>query len=163
PATVLARAEKRGLLEYLGAQAGVDVLVIPPTREWPETLLRSQDRWAEHNLVLLPDTEFEPGRTEETVVWNLSRGFSLVFATFEVSDPKTWGMVITGAEQTLIAEKPATKRDGFQAWGMIGFQKNAGHQLFTSLLESCFDHDWKSLPFNSKTVELTSFRDLTRS
>src|SRR4051812_48128743 len=56
---VISRPEKNSLNDYL-RRIGVDTLLIEPSGEWPDTLLKSEELWAEKNLVLLPDTRFSP-------------------------------------------------------------------------------------------------------
>lgn len=170
PVAVLTRGEKRSLIDYLSSHWKVDVVMTGNTREWPETLARSREFWNEVNLVLLPDTEFEPTGAIDTLHWSLTHkteAVPIAFGVFDVSDSKSWGMVMTSPEGensvTEICEKPLKKKSGAKAWGLFGFHRDVGAELFQALLESSFDHEWKSVPAKSKTVSLSSFRDLTRN
>ena len=158
---VITRADKPSLIEYLEGRAGVSVQKIGPTREWPETVLNSCDHWVGENILILPDTEFEPSGILDSIAGSLSAGAPLAAAVFEVSKPAVWGLIRASDGQTEFCEKPA-EAAGAKAWGVLGFSPGIGRELFTKILESSFDHEWKRVEARAEFFELSGFTDLTR-
>lgn len=168
-AHVITRDSKQPLLEYLEKrkQAGLklSIQLIEDSTEWPDTLLQSQPYWDDQNLVILPDTRFEPTTVLDELQETLARGADAAFALFDTPEFATWGVI--DPKQRRLCEKPqedaqALLAKGCKAWGAFGFQKNAGTELLSQMLASTFDHTWKTLPPRSQFVNLLTFEDLTR-
>lgn len=161
---VVTREEKASLLRYLGRRARV--VLVRPTREWPESLLLSAGEWGEFNLVCLPDTEFAPLDVVGEMFRVLERGADVVFATFVPADGefRTWGVVDTS--ELRHCEKPRDVSAGaaVRAWGLFAFRRACGERLLQQMLESTFDHEWRDLSGLGRVefLELDAFRDLTR-
>lgn len=102
--TVATRLEKLSLVNHL-RERGVETLLLEPTREWPETILRTQAVWKTWNLLLLPDCRFEPESVlqrmwEKAQYEDALKGEVKAFvATFPVLGGKTWGCVAQGVGQ----------------------------------------------------------------
>lgn len=161
-ATVITRAEKRVLVEHLRGRDGVRTLTIDATREWPESLLRSEAGWDEYNLVLLPDTEFEPTTAANELIARLDAGAPTAFAVFDTREPALWGLVCNENGRGFIAEKPVSLRPGAKAWGAFAFRRSVGRRLLERLTASTVDHEWKQFGPACPLVPLTRFEDLTR-
>lgn len=156
---VVTRAEKTDLKKYLLSNE-VETLIVEPTREWPETVLRSQESWFDWNLLFLPDVDFSP----QDLLGRIWQGISdspcdFAAATFQVDNPRIWGCIEKTEQGFCIAEKPQV---GGQAWGFLFFRKALGQELFEKLLESNKDHEWKELQAEARFYPLSSFEDLTR-
>lgn len=160
-AVVIVREEKLELINWL-KQTSHTIHIVPPTKEWPDTILKSEEHWTEKNLLLLPDTRFGPVNTIDKLVEQLSE-VSASFATFSASNYSTWGVLQKTENSYRLCEKPQESNfSEVQAWGLIAFQKQVGSLLFQNMLRSTLEHNWYSLPFKINTVPLDSFRDITR-
>ncbi len=203
PVHVITRKEKTDLISYLleyqkkyfnADQADgfkIEVQIIEPSREWPDTLLQSQKYWHSVNLLCLPDTIYEPEdiwyKLVEDVQQGLLKGRSNVIsaALFSPDDLSKWGVMLGGDSQLLLCEKPDVRslnsdpivanhdfnqtnqknylqNEQVKAWGLIAFSQSIGEQLFRSQLESTFDHKWKSVQTDFSFHHLKMFKDLTR-
>jgi hypothetical protein len=169
PALWILRKEKRDLNDYLKEKISVDdeIIFVEPTREWPETILKSSEYWFESNLVLLPDTVFSPKATLEHLYKKLNLGAEAVFALHEVREFKTWGVVCRRKQKFWLCEKPQDLSENLRneqalAWGIFGFHKNRGEALLESMLKSTLTHNWFALPEKTETCRLDHFLDLSR-
>lgn len=152
---IITRPEKQDLIKYVEAQ-GVDVLQIEAGKEWPDTILKSAGDWDTKNILILPDTRFEPTNAIEQIKKSLDFGSQVVFAVHEVSDISKWGRV----NQVFYVEKePWPNPLSGHAWGLIGFTPGAGHELFENMSIKGRLH-YHTLPTNF--VFLDSFVDITR-
>jgi len=160
---LISRAEKPELNAYARAHT-LDLLLVQPTREWPETLLASESLWRDVNVVLLPDTRFSPTTSVEKMFRELEAGAFSVFATFIAEDLSSWGALATREGQTQICEKPRALLDGFAArpWGFFGFRRETGRALLTSMMKTSDSREWCELSELPLVFELESFEDLTR-
>jgi len=152
---VIARADKRDLLKYCDDR-GVETLTIEPQGgEWPHTIIASSFLWRDYNVLMLPDTRFEPVRAVDFMFKELNRGYSYVFGIHEVSDSGNWGIV----GNDYVIEKPSKDRHGNNAWGLIGFR---GFKSSVTFFQGLADRD-RRVPFEKgSTVNLRSFVDVTR-
>lgn len=159
---VITRVEKKSLINYLTPQSNVDIQLISPSREWPDTILKSKAHWGDYNLLILPDTRFEP----MTIVLDLIEGlkhFDVTVGCFNPSNLSTWGAFnLTHSTYQLIEKPRDINIENFKAWGILGFRKEIGEELFKLLLESTIDHQIKTTSFSFKAYDLNSFIDLTR-
>lgn len=158
---VITRREKTNLVEYLCSR-NIDTIFVEPTREWPETVLKSSDFWHEKNIVCLPDTTFEPLDALKSVAEELN-AFEIAFGCFKTNQPELWGMVAETENGFEICEKPTEDKPGFKAWGVFGFKKEVGHKSLGQFLESALDRSWKTLGKSCKIIEIDMFQDHTRS
>ncbi len=168
PATVVVREDKLELIQFLKSwssaheKPGVDVLKVPPTQEWPHTVLQSMTHWATFNLLYLPDSEFAPMTIGPHLLAQLAT-VDCSFAAFDVTDPQNWGMVQTiNPSHFKIADKPKDFENGF-AWGLIAFRQSVGEALFRTILAANQSGQWEVVDFTHSRLELTAFTDLTRS
>ena len=152
---VITRIEKEDLIEYC-SNHGVDTLILDePTKEWPETILKSESQWEEDNVILLPDTIFTPFKVVEGLGEDL-RETNYAFAVHKVKDPTKWGII----SDDFLIEKP-THLEGLQqefwAWGLMGFKKDHGKLLLQCCLEK------KPLKmYDYSMLFLNTFKDVTR-
>lgn len=153
---VITRKEKIDLIEYLATKNNVTVQIIEPEGEWADTVLASREHWDEHNVLILPDTKWDPLLTTlEQIEESLKLGCETVFALHKVRDASKWGAI--GYYE--VTEKPTLGGEGY-AWGLIGFNNSFdSHALFSTMCE-------KNEPFvleNTSFIFLDSFKDLTRT
>jgi dTDP-glucose pyrophosphorylase len=161
---LIIRPEKRELMRHIEFNYGRSfVQQYTPTGEWPQTILDSKDLWGYNNILILPDTRFTPARPTLVNMINLlyhNDPFA-VFATHKVRDPQNWGVVRKYKDGRLnIAEKPTGVIEGvtYDAWGLIGFNRYNGVELFSKFLTP---GKWQDIPL-SELIPLSSFRDVTR-
>lgn len=159
---VITRVEKQDLKDYLNEKNfngdTVFFTEYSPIGEWPQTILDNRKHWGMYNILLLPDTRFSPDiNTLIDMNSLLQHGSQLVFARHKVQDPGNWGVIKNG----MICEKPKGGIEGaeYTAWGLIGFTKYAGVELFTAMTRP---GEWHQLPKDTTFVELKSFKDVTR-
>ena len=176
---IVTRSSKSDLLEYLENlkkndhyfNNNLSIQIVEITKEWPDSILKSQPYWLENNLILLPDTTFAPLHAFSNAFSALDKSSDLVFATIEKSDYQSWGVV--DFEMGQHCEKPKKWTATTRAWGFIGFKKAHGLALLESLLMSTFDSQWRDIgslcstvtPTNEKKIceiKLEQFVDLTR-
>ena len=155
---VIVRPEKQDLIKHLELKHGrVERHYYQPTGDMPQTVLDHKHVWGYNNILILPDTRFAPAvQTIQGIIHCLVNVNPLTFAVHKVRDPQNWGII----KGTMINEKPMPMIDGavYQAWGLIGFNKYSGVELFTGMLEKDV---WKPLPKHS-ILPLESFQDITR-
>ncbi|MGE0633508.1 MAG: hypothetical protein AB7O96_13935 [Pseudobdellovibrionaceae bacterium] len=160
---VISRREKLGFNQFLQKYEIPTLILDQPTKEWPDTLLKSEPHWREWNFILLPDTDYEPADSLLKLVEKSKQtSAKALFAVFDVSDLSTWGAVSQSARQ--ICEKPQNKLpvDQWKAWGLFAFHKSVGRELLEKMLESTLGHQIFDLSFAFDLISLNSFDDLTR-
>jgi|SRR5271165_5519077 len=150
---VVTRKEKQDLIDYLALQ-GVNTLIIEPSGEWPTTVLASERLWYDNNILLLPDTRFQPENTIKHVEDALLLDKPAVFALHSVPDVSKWGMVDLNG----YCEKPNDNHSGW-AWGLIGFKDYCGEELFSEMLDKGIYNEHAGFP---NFLFLDKFTDLTR-
>ncbi len=151
---VITRKEKADLNQYL-QKNNIPFMIIEPHGEWMHSVLASQGMWDEYNILLLPDTRFEPDNILQEIKNSLELGTRLVFGVHKVYDPNKWGII----NNYFITEKPRQSLTGEQyAWGVIGFHIEHGQQLFESMKES---KPYKL--YNAGFHYFDSFKDITRT
>jgi len=177
PFHIISRNDKMELNHFLyqmqkeRKDISIDVQLIDPSKEWPETILRSEPYWFDWNLLLLPDADYTPLITESVISDLLSvNEFEFhfqnqaYFFVFNTMTPSLWSLVDISPESFDIVEKPSKEKErvSAQAWGLILFHRKVGKKLFRALLESSMDHQWKFMDFRAQTISLNDFEDLTR-
>jgi dTDP-glucose pyrophosphorylase len=180
---IITRGEKRVSLEkwvhsYLANDDLKSRIVFieyqPENREWPSTLLASQDFWATKNLVLLPDTKLMLRPRDSTAN---SKTLSVIaeFSDLLTAAKTAWGIIqkpadeigtygnieTAGTKALSVIEKPDTPLSPW-VWGCFGFQKASGQELLANLEKSTRLHQRFELPQPSVAVELSNFEDLSR-
>jgi dTDP-glucose pyrophosphorylase len=164
---LITRYEKQVLVDFVSQACekmnlNFSVQRIESSKEWPDTVLQSEKFWSEKNILVLPDTRFEPVRILKEISSALE-SFEIVTAVFSVENPELWGMTRQSQHhQFEICDKPARTPEGALAWGLLGFQKQAGALLFQSILDSYFDKKWKLISKKNLSLGLEKFEDLTR-
>lgn len=189
PVHVITRKEKTDLLNYLNEYQkkyfnpdqvdgfNISIQLIEPSREWPETLLKSKDYWRHINLLCLPDTIYEPQEVWNSMIADVQQAHlqnkkNMISAgLFSAEDYSKWGVIKAGKSTSLfLCEKPQPQTllemmgvNSVKAWGLIAFSQAIGEKLFSAQLESTFDHQWKTLETDFVFHELSMFKDLTRA
>lgn len=155
---IILRKEKEDLIQYCKDNQ-IEYIITEPTKEWPETILRSEDRWDNTNVLLLPDTRFGSHylnvmKVRQALQFGCKK---LVFGVHKVDDLSKWGEVSLGKTR----EKPQHlwKVSGY-AWGVLGFSKDIGNSLFNAYLDKTpFNYEINDVEY----VDLSWFTDLTRN
>lgn len=165
-AVVVTRPSKRSLIAHLKSWPCVDLMTVEQTREWPESVLVSAPYWSERNIVILPDTRFQPLTVLDQIAEDL-KTCNLSLGIFSPEHFATWGVVQVRKIGCQFCEKPKEestllRKQGAHAWGTIGFVLSIGKQLFDGLLQSTSDHNWVELPVEARLHKLHQFIDLTR-
>jgi hypothetical protein len=126
--------------------------------------LQSENFRQEINLVVLPDTVYEPRDIWDQMLTKLTQA-SACYAVCESAngiDASTWGVVRENPFQ--FCEKPQEHfASPYLYWGLMMFRRKIGKALLPSHLQSTFDHQWKS--FSDEKISLarlSKFQDLTR-
>jgi dTDP-glucose pyrophosphorylase len=168
PVHVITRKEKTELIQYLQAyrekwSLELEIQLIEPSREWPDTLLKSEPYWREKNLLCLPDTIFEPIEIWDRLV---ATETDMAAATFKVDDFSKWGVFRfhENCNEISICEKPRQDStvSSDTAWGILCWNEASGRKLLSAQLESSQDHAWKKLGLSLQCFELQRFEDVTR-
>jgi dTDP-glucose pyrophosphorylase len=132
--------------------------------EWPHSLMAAEAHWGLYNLIVLPDTRFEPkGAVVSCMMKALQEDEKEVaFATHEVRGGSLFGVIKSGPYDTImVAEKPNSfKGKDATAWGLIGFNKANGIPLLEAF---CLRGTWVGYPKSDVCmVQLQWFKDITR-
>lgn len=153
---VISRAEKVEFNEYIESQ-DIELVRIQPKGEWMTSVLASFPKWDDDNILILPDTRYNNHfNIFENIRLGLELGNDAVFGMHEVKDPEKWGIV----KDCQIIDKPKLWPGPQKAWGIIGFKRAYGMQLFNKLQTANDDN-----PFilnNVGYVNIGSFVDITR-
>lgn len=150
---VITRAEKIDLIDYCEKNE-IETQIIEVNGEWADTVLQSAPHWEEDNILILPDTIFNPSYSPiNDILHSLEIGSNAIFALHHVEDSSKWGII---KDYTLF-EKPDFNGPGL-AWGLIGFKKEYGLELFSNCQKG------KSFKLeNCGFTYLDEFKDLTRT
>lgn len=153
---VITRKEKTDLISY-SLDHGFKVLIVEPGKEWMNTVLLSESLWRENNVLLLPDTTCH-FRTAKLVQMRqqLELGEPISIGLHgPVKDTEKW-CVLDGSY--LLEKHRALSTPGpMYAFGLIGWKKDYGGNLFSSLS----NYSYAPVPRRS-VVKLEGFKDLTR-
>ncbi len=158
---VITRSEKKGLISYLTNYSFVATQIIEPSKEWPDTILKSNEFWNEKNILILPDTHFKPLSVIKYINQSLNQ-VQVAVGAFTSDSYQTYGVFDSNLKEYTICEKPRTITSGTLAWGILGFKKEIGLNLFQALLKSTFEHEWINLNLTYDKFMLEEFSDLTR-
>lgn len=154
---VITRNQKDTFINYIVDKSDSLFILDKVEGEWPDTILKIEIMWENHNIVLLPDTRFSPcNRTIYNIKNGLESGYDLVIAYHKVNDLSKWGAL----NNNYLEEKPQHLSGlAGDAWGVIGFNKNIGNNLFTAMSQKIPFQ----LPENTLLLELDWFKDITRT
>src|SRR5258708_34994029 len=123
---IITRLEKTDLIEYC-ENNNIKYKLIIPEGEWMNTVLKSASNWGKYNILLLPDTKFEPINIIQNIKNDLLNGSKFSLGLHKVSDPENWCVV----KNYSLIEKQAVIAD--YAFGIIGFTETSGLSLFYDL------------------------------
>jgi len=151
---VISRPEKLDLIEYCGLNK-IDLMLSSHLGEWPRTVFLSNDYWEEDNILLLPDTRFEPISIISNIKLDLSLGADISLGVHKVSQPYTWCII----KDYKLFEKPQWLHGQHYAFGIIGFKRGAGLKLFDELER----HKKTGLLTKTSLQYLDNFKDITRT
>lgn len=160
---VISRIEKEDLNSYLRLKGVEHIVLKTPGKEWADTVLKSQGLWTEKNILILPDTRFEPANESIKRVKDLLHQYDLVAGVHKVPglEIDKWGII----DRNTIWEKPSVINpkinSSHKAWGILGFSKSIGEKLFQSQNK----HNWLTLSpeIEPAFVHLDKFEDITRT
>lgn len=98
-ATVITRKDKLPLIDYLTSHPdylkNFNLFLFDHSKDWQDSLLKAKSEWAELNLVLLPDTTWEPTFILKDLVQNFvqNKNLNSVAALHQVHDTQNWGIL----------------------------------------------------------------------
>lgn len=150
---VVTRIEKSDLIEYCIKQ-GVDTQIIKPFGDWPDTIIQSDINWTENNLLILPDTRFNPQHVVHELISDLENGCQYSIGVHNVVDISKWCVI---SDYSLI-EKP-NQIDPGVAMGLIAFKGEAGRGLFKTISKRDRAFKLSDCGFHY----LNEFTDITRT
>jgi UTP-glucose-1-phosphate uridylyltransferase len=150
---IITRKEKTDLIEYCN-KPWIQTLIIEPNGEWPNTILASKHLWNENNIMILPDTRFNPTSVIKDMEMSLKLGNRSVIALHEVSDSSKWCIV----DDYKLIEKPDFNTKAM-AMGLIGFKDVEGISLFDTISQ----RNTRFLLEDAGFVYLNDFKDITRT
>ena len=161
---LITRKEKKSLvdhvLKYKEMGLSLEVLYVLPTKEWPESLLLSKEKWNLWNLVVLPDTFYAPFHIWDQMFEATNSDIDLVVAQHSVSCSSKWGVLNPDTKGLVIAEK----QKGFpKAWGLYMFSEIWGERILKAQLQSQQENKLIELAgCRSFALDLDVFGDFTR-
>ena len=166
---IVTREDKSDLIDYMYSEERLQddkifvSLITDVCKEWPNSVLHSEPHWEEKNILILPDTRFQPLDIVSKIEQELETN-DIVFACHKIEDCRQWGKVlldpfISKPLATIEKEGIEFKLEGL-AWGIIGFRNNIGKELFTHYLNKTrFNLTNKKV----SVILLERFKDITRT
>jgi len=164
PVHVITRPEKTELIDYLNKFPSVYTQIVSKTKEWPDSILKSAPFWQKKNILILPDTLWDPQNAIDEIFRSLNTN-PIAIGAFEIDKNQShvWGVIKNQTFPLEFCEKDqSTQLFDILAWGIIGFTSDIGIEYFTKLQESTFDHQWKFMESKFEMIRLNTFADLTR-
>lgn len=179
PIVIITRRDKTVLNEYLFKNhPKVEVVIIDKSEDWQSSVLQSYESWGEHNILILPDVEFEPLSILDDIAKELNI-YDIVGACHKVNDQENWGHIWkVNDNEYAVFEKPLTSLNintsnlnSFKfidyvqkssAWGILGFRKKHGRKLLEAQWQSQREQFAVQVSGSFKLLELNKFVDLTR-
>ncbi len=162
---IVTREEKIDLIEH-AKRWSVEVQIIKPEGEWPNTILMSQPNWHEHNILILPDTRFGGHNIIRNMRTDLELGATRSIALHEVrnGDPSKWCVL---HDYSLI-EKPHAPltppiEGHFHAMGLVAWNKYSGWSFWNDLAKPDLRGFKVSYCSNTSFQYLDYFVDVTRT
>ena len=156
---VISRQGKDELNDYLKPYKLDLIILKEPGKEWAETVLKSQGLWGDKNILILPDTRFQPETIIPDIIKSTNCYSSIVVGWHEIKpeDSHKWGTVNSYG----IYEKQGTLFN--KAWGILGFTKFSGQELFQSLKPEGTFQFHQIDECSPEFRKLNNFKDITRS
>lgn len=149
---VIVREEKKDLITYLD-RCKIEYITIKIEGEWMESVLKSKNNWNINNLLMLPDTRWNIFSSLKDIEFGLELGNNAVIGVHKINDSNKWGII----KDYTLYEKPIHLEGKQWAWGCIGFKKDYGMKLFTSMKSK------NGLVLeNVSFTKLSNFKDITR-
>lgn len=135
-------------------------LIIEHSTEWTDTLLQTAHLWRRKNILMLPDTHWQPLAAINSLILALDQNH-LALLLHQVTDPQHWGMVSTHH----ILEKPQQPIAPYMgAWGLVGFTNQPQVLEFWQNYHHSRQRQVPiALPAQTWMGYLDSFEDLTRT
>jgi dTDP-glucose pyrophosphorylase len=164
PELLVTREEKVSLLKHAEnfVEKGLElsVCLVGETKDWSESVLRSEAHWHDWNLVVLPDTECQPQNIWEHMWESRNLDTDLIVARHKVKDSSHWGVLKPAGGGLNVGEKQPGEA---WAWGLYMFSRDWGVKVLSAQLESLQKSRWVELEgCRTHTLELDLFQDLTR-
>lgn len=125
---IISREQKEELNSYIKS-IGIEIF-FDEGKSIGSSIMASQDRWWDSNILILPDTRFTyDGSFLKNFFYPLELGNNACFGIFEVKDKnyKDWGVV---SNNTLYEKPMCDFKDLAMAWGTISFKKEYGSTIF---------------------------------
>ncbi len=176
--TVISRNNKTELNDYIYSLDAFDndkieLCGINSSKDWQDSILKSQSYWGDFNIVILPDISWDPELTVGFIKEKAQEGADLVLAThlIDKSEINQWGVICENTNEPnnlFWCEKPNDIPPDLQmigAWGIFGFHKKIGKSLLQSILESQDSKRFFQANQNgisTARLTLTHFKDWTR-
>lgn len=155
---IITRKEKTDLIEYTLKNTEAELIVLDNiSGEWPSTVLKSKGMWGNKNILMLPDTRFNP-HTKSLFDSLKNENYDLVFAIHRVDNISKWGAI--DPLNNKFCEKPQEQFAGY-AWGLISFSSEAGEETIDKMILR--NHWWTENYYLVDYIHLNSFIDLTRT
>jgi dTDP-glucose pyrophosphorylase len=149
---VISREDKTTLNQNLLCRQ-ISFLKIKSSTDWYDSIYQSRPWWQKKNLLLLPDTVFEPQNILEKLLSALET-HELALSVFRVDDSSLWGGVNLDQALTISEKKPHYP----YAWGHLAFHEKVGADLFSKLNQKqYFKYEG---PYQA--LQLHYFKDVTR-
>jgi len=152
---VLLRKEKKDLIKYCNVNH-ISYLTMDPGKEWAETVYNSNEFWKEDNVLLFPDSVYNPINTLKHIKFGLESDSDACLGIFKVKSGKKWCILTDKG----IYEKNPKMAGAKAAIGVFGFKKAFGLKLFKALAKNGF-YKYGASKISFRTLE--SFKDLTRT
>lgn len=164
PMLLVTREEKKSLIDHVESYVKkglvLSICFVGATEDWPDSLLQSQSHWKEWNLVVLPDTEYEPKNIWQRMWSSVGPNMDLIVAQHTVDDSKNWGVLKAENTGLKVGEKLSGEK---KVWGLFMFNQLWGAQILSAQLESQKKSSWFCIEgCGVRTHELDFFKDLTR-
>jgi hypothetical protein len=163
---VISRASKDGLNAYLESRNSLRVEVLKldkPGKEWPDSILKSEDKWTDFNVMVLPDTRFSNPLESVQAVRNGLIADKVKLGCFrpEGYQHEWQTKYACRLGGSLIEKMPFSIGYECEAIGVFGFRKSAGNALFKGFSER---GKWFRPPgLSPSDINLEWFKDITRN
>lgn len=160
---VISRRTKVGLNAEMERQ-GIPCLKVEESalKEWPDTIILSEQHWERKNLMLLPDTRFPDAQDYIRLVERFLKHSDVVFLTIPLAEQDASKFAIYDYMTDWICEKPSEGVESrAQIICAIGFNNAVGRKLFEGLSKR---GEWFSIPKATIShIQIPWFKDITRS
>jgi len=150
---IITTKDKANLIGYC-EEHGIETLIIEPTDEWVDAVLKSKHLWHTINFLMFPNTRFTPVDIINHMKKDMELGANSSIALHEVENNSKWYTVCDYS----ITNEPLKIYAGM-AMGTMAFNNIEGEQLFNIIKTKSTDVRL----FNSSFRYLTTFKDTTQT